>query len=352
MGVRARISAITRERLLRYLRILFISGFIGAVYGMRVGVSASLAVSGLIGVVNGVLIAGCIAGIEIFALRSKSLRLFFSLPFILLFALKTLTYAAIAAAVLASEPGERLVGLAIVFDTRNFTRTIWFSLMVTTVFMVLLQAASLVGYRTFRNLLLGKYHRPHPERRFFLFVDVVGSTALAERLGPLAMHRILSEIFAAVAEPIAACRGEIYQYVGDEIVVTWTEDEGSRDARPVRCFFEICAALAARENEFRLRFGIQAELRAALHLGEVIAGEVGEERRAIVFHGDVMNTASRLEQATRELGFRFIASAEAIQALGILSDLKFRDLGALALRGRKEPLHAYGIEQFNQATIS
>ena len=90
--------------------------------------------------------------------------------------------------------------------------------------------------------------------------------------------------------------------------------------------------------------GIAARVRAALHLGEVITGEVGEQRRAIVFHGDVMNTTSRLEQATREVGCRFIVSADALQALGRPPEFAYRDLGALALRGREEPIRAWGLE--------
>ena len=104
------------------------------------------------------------------------------------------------------------------------------------------------------------------------------------------------------------------------------------------------AALAERAAEFTARFGAEPDLRAALHLGEVIAGEVGEQRRAIVYHGDVMNTAARLEQATRELGARFIASDDAVQALGAQAELDFRDLGALALRGRREPIRAWVVE--------
>jgi len=149
-----------------------------------------------------------------------------------------------------------------------------------------------------------------------------------------------------VAEPVAACHGEIYQYVGDEIVLTWTEADGAIEARPLRCFFEMSAVLAALGPEFAAQFGAEPELRAALHLGDVIAGEVGEQRRAIVFHGDVMNTASRLEQATREHGCRFIASADAIGAFGPLPELVSRDLGALALRGRKEPIPAFAVERF------
>ena len=94
------------------------------------------------------------------------------------------------------------------------------------------------------------------------------------------------------------------------------------------------------------------ELRGALHVGEVIAGEVGEVRRAIVFHGDVMNTAGRLEQATREVGCRFIASAAALSALGPLPGVETHDLGALALRGRLEPLHAFRVELVGEVAAS
>jgi adenylate cyclase len=104
-------------------------------------------------------------------------------------------------------------------------------------------------------------------------------------------------------------------------------------------------ALLALKPQFLEQFAAEPGLRAALHLGEVIAGEVGESRRAIVFHGDVMNTTSRLEQATRDLGVRFIASEDALRALGPQADLQFRDLGALALRGRKEPIRASAVEQ-------
>ena len=87
--------------------------------------------------------------------------------------------------------------------------------------------------------------------------------------------------------------------------------------------------------------GVSAGLRGALHLGPVIAGEVGVQRRAIVYHGDVMNTASRLEQATRDLGEQFIVSADAMSALGAVPGVACRDLGVLPLRGRQSELRAY-----------
>ena len=351
----AALSAITRERLRRFFRIVGIAATIGAGFGaVYAGAIAgpasgsllgSLLISIPIGVIDAVLIASCVAGIELFVLPRASMRRLDTLPFAAVFGMKTLVYGVIAGAVLAGQPGERLFGIVTVYDARTGLIAVGLSLVPVAVVVMLFQAAGLVGFRTFKALLLGKYRRPFAERRFFLFVDVVGSTAIAERLGALEAHHFLAAVFAAVAEPIELCRGEIHQYVGDEIVITWAEADGVADARALRCVFAMRAALGADANRFVERFGARPELRAALHLGEVIAGEVGQVRRAIVFHGDVMNTTGRLEQATREVGCSFIASAEALASLAPPPDVRTRDLGALALRGRMAPIRAFCVEQ-------
>jgi adenylate cyclase len=346
----ARPTALQRDRLKLFLRVIALSGGIGAVYGALLRAGGSFFVSTVMGVLNGVLIAGAIGGIEIFLLREgTSMKRLLRLPFVAVFLLKTVVYGAIVCVAIAGAPylAYLLPGQVppAPLVLRTALVTLGFSLAMTMIFVIVLQAAGLLGRRTFRNLVLGRYRRPRAERRFFLFVDVVGSTAIAERLGPLEAHKFLAAVFSAAAEPVAASRGEIYQYVGDEIVVTWTEEEGRLEARPIRCFHLLEEALSGRKELFREQFAAEPGLRAALHLGEVIAGEVGEQRRAIVYHGDVMNTAARLEQATRDLGVRFIASAQAVAALGALPDLQLKDLGALSLRGRREPIRAWGIER-------
>lgn len=74
--------------------------------------------------------------------------------------------------------------------------------------------------------------------------------------------------------------GEVYQYLGDEMVITWTASEARERARPLACFFAIEQALEQAAPEFERDFGAVPRLRAALHAGPVIAGEVGESRRA------------------------------------------------------------------------
>jgi adenylate cyclase len=352
--MQARPTALQRERLRLYARIVAAAAIVGALFGARLGMqSGALPLSLLVGIVDAVLIAGTLAGIEIFLLREgSSMRRLLGLPFVLVVALKTAAYGLICALVITGIPRllTALIGPGSVapVEPRVEAILVVLSLAMTLIFVVFQQAASLVGRRTFRNLVLGRYRRPRSERRFFLFVDVVGSTAIAERLGPLQAHRFLAAVYSTAAEPVAACAGEIYQYVGDEMVVTWTEAEGLPDARPLRCFFEIEAALAREVASFRAEFAVEPRLRGALHLGEVIAGEVGELRRAIVYHGDVMNTAARLEQATRDAGVRFIVSEAALHALGRPGELAYRDLGALALRGRAEALPAWSVDAAKQ----
>lgn len=324
-------AALRRNRIRLYLWIVAASGGIGVLYNLFPW--PPLPANLLTGLVYGALISAGVGLCEMFLLSGTA---FAALPFVAAVALKTLLYGAIVIGVLTRGGTRPASDVAIVF-----------SLLVALMFVVMMQVALLLGLRTARDLFLGRYRKPRRERRFFLFVDVAGSTGIAERLGPLDAHRFLAAVFAAAAEPVAACRGEIVQYVGDEVVISWSEAAGSVQARPLRCFFEIESALLEGGKAFEETFKTQPRLRAALHFGEVIAGEVGVWRRSIVFHGDVMNTASRLENATRELGARFIASEDALKALGALpADVaSCRDLGNLALRGRKDPIRACALER-------
>ena len=114
--------------------------------------------------------------------------------------------------------------------------------------------------------MFGRYHRSRTEERFFLFVDIAGSTPLAERIGPDAVHRFLGEVFRLASDPIDDHRGEVYQYVGDEIVITWTVADGF-GSRPAACFFAIESALARAASRFAREQGAAPRPRAALHAG-------------------------------------------------------------------------------------
>ena len=343
------------------LRVLVAGGLIGAVFGGTTGAGfldaprpgAMLGI--LAGCINGVTITGLIFGAEIFVSPTRVGHALERLPFALTFAMKVLVYGIISTLVVGAGLGWRIVAIAptllgpdLAAAISEHIRTPVAPRMARTFFLVglailVLQLSRLVGERTLRNIVFGRYHRPRTEERFFLFVDVIGSTPLAERIGPGAVHRFLGEVFRFASAPIDDARGEAYQYVGDEIVVTWTVTEGRYGARPLACFFAIEQALRRAAPAFEREFNALPRLRAALHAGPAVTGEVAGSRRAIVYHGDVMNTTSRIEQATRDLDRQFLVSGDALEQLLDLDGYALEDLGLQQLRGRIAAIQVYAV---------
>ena len=311
------------------------------------------------GIINGVTLAAAIFGAEIFLPPTRLGHALERAPFFVTFAIKLLVYGALIVFVAGGLEGGSLGSrlrepVAAVMLGPDLAKAFYVQVPaqaggVLAGFLILgygllvLQMSRLVGQRTLRDIVFGRYHRSRAEERFFLFVDIIGSTSLAERIGPEAIHRFLGEVFRLASDPIDDCRGEVYQYVGDEIVMTWTVAAGRGRARPLACFFAIEQALQRSAPQFEREFGVVPGLRAALHAGPVITGEVGGSRRAIVFHGDVMNTTSRIEQATRDLERQFLVSEGALERLDDLDGFALEDLGPQRLRGRTATVHVYAV---------
>jgi adenylate cyclase len=338
----------TSRRVRLFLWFLLGGTLIGVAYGGLLGVMfrGSALIGGLVGAIDGAAIAAPIAGAEMFLLRTRWGRAVQQAPFLVTFGVKWLVYGMLIAIVNLRSPGVQvldLMGLAGPLSSSLALLSFAFSFAVAFAFLFVFQVGQMVGPRNLGHIVLGRYHQPHLEERFFLFVDIAGSTALAERIGPVAVHRFLASVFRLASDPIGEHCGEIYQYVGDEMVVTWTVAVGRKGARPIACFFAIVAALEQAAPEFEREFGVAPALRAALHAGPVISGEIGDTKRDIVFHGDVMNTAARLEQATRDLRRSFLVSADAVTCLAGTDGYALEALGAKALRGRAAPVEVYAV---------
>jgi adenylate cyclase len=309
----------TKRRVQLFLRLLLVGTLIGVAYGGLIGLTfrGTALINSLIGAIDGATITAAIAAVEIFLLRTRWGRPLQQAPFLVTFGVKWLIYGVVIMVVNARSLGQRVLGLALgaaPLDESLELLGVFFSFVAAFVVLLGFEIGQIVGPRNLRNIVLGRYHRPRSEERFFLFVDIEGSTSLAERIGPIAV-RFLDGVFRLASDPIGDHGGEIYQYVGDEMVVTWTAAEARGDARPIACFFAIVAALEDVAPAFEREFGVAPRLRAALHAGPVISGEIGDSKRDIVFHGDVMNTAARLEQATRDLDRRFLISTDALRRL-------------------------------------
>jgi adenylate cyclase len=203
--------------------------------------------------------------------------------------------------------------------------------------------SNIIGPRALLNFVTGRYHSPVEESRFVLFVDIAGSTGLAERLGGIAIHRFLDRTFRLLTIAVVDYRGEIFDYVGDEMIVTWRERDGAIDWRPLRCFLAMRDELSRASSQFEQEFGAAPRIRGSLHFGPVIVGEIGDIKRAIVFNGDVMNTVARLEELSRGVDGGFLASRAAVDQFASKPPFAVLDLGRLPIRGRADGIDVFGI---------
>ena len=87
------------------------------------------------------------------------------------------------------------------------------------------------------------------------------------------------------------------------------------------------------------------EFRAALHCGEIVAGEIGDVRREIAYVGDTLNVAARLLDAAKELGHDILVSEDLLTRTTLPKELKAEKLPTLTIRGRVAPLGIAALER-------
>jgi len=211
--------------------------------------------------------------------------------------------------------------------------------------LIVLQVNDKYGPGVFRDFLLGKYFHPKREERIFMFMDLRSSTTIAEKLGEQRYFKFLKDIFQHSTASILDAKGEIYQYVGDEIIISWKMHEGVDNANCLNCFFEIQEALRLKTSYYKETYdGIVPEFKAGLHYGYVMAGEIGVVKRDIVFSGDVLNTAARIQQKCNELGVNILLSNYLLDKLSLQPDsFAPRKMGDMELRGKKQKVMLYTI---------
>ena len=141
-----------------------------------------------------------------------------------------------------------------------------------------------------------------------------------------------------LTDPIVAARGEIYSYVGDELIATWKLDHGISQGHCVRACFDAFDALSRKAHKYRREFGAAVNFRAGLHCGPVVTGEMGSIKTEIVLLGDTVNTAARIQDLCRPTGDRILASADLIDRLELPPGIVKRSLGDLRLRGKRVDL--------------
>ena len=184
------------------------------------------------------------------------------------------------------------------------------------------------------NFLRGKYNSPKEEVRVFMFADLMSSTTIAENLGNEKYHNLLKDFFSDITNSIIYNKGEIYQYVGDEIIISWKLNNGIDDNNCLKCFFDMREAIQKRKEKYKTKYGLVPDFKAGLHYGKVIAGEVGIIKRDITFSGDVLNTAARIQSKCNEYNVKILSSDELLELLPYQHFFQKVSLGDIELKGK------------------
>src|SRR5262245_8460742 len=294
---------------------------------------------GLQGIATSLMISLPLVWLEVAGGRSRLWRRVRRWPFGAFFLAKLALYVTLS--VVSIQLGRLMVypinPRSFDFDERFFEILLYAAIMALIVIAVV-EVGRLVGFRELRRLLTGRYIRPRQERRVFLMVDMKSSTAAAERLGDLRFLQLLDMFFHNVADAAYDHGAEIHKYLGDEVILSWPEPSAVKGARCALCPFGIARRIERTADRYVKHFGFVPAFRAALHVGTIVAGEMGAMVREIAFVRDTLNTPARLVDVARDTGHDIILSGDLADRLRLPTGLAIVPLEAARLHGKVNPL--------------
>ncbi len=202
-----------------------------------------------------------------------------------------------------------------------------------------------LGHGVMMNFFTGKYHKPTEEERIFLFCDMKHSTTIAERLGHVKYFELLRKYYSDFSDSIIRHSGEVYQYIGDEIVISWKSKDGIKNNNCINCFFAMKKDLKKNADRYLSNFGVVPTFKAGLHLGEVTTGEIGALKKEIIFTGDVLNTTARIQGLCNQLNAEILVSEDLVKVLSLNNRFNVVPLGTTGLKGKEQKMELFTIER-------
>ncbi|MGK4582689.1 AAA family ATPase [Kitasatospora sp. HPMI-4] len=173
-----------------------------------------------------------------------------------------------------------------------------------------------------------------------LFCDLVGSTALSRRLDPEALRAITLRYFELMTGRVEAQGGRVEKFIGDAVMAVFgipaMQEDDAR--RALAAALDMRTVLAGLNAGLSTGLGVRLDVRIGVNTGEVVTNADASARQALV-SGEVVNVAARLEQNAAP--GQILIGPDTLRAAGPAAVVE--SAGALALRGRAEPLQAYRL---------
>lgn len=177
-----------------------------------------------------------------------------------------------------------------------------------------------------------------------MFLDLKDSTKIGEKLNKNEYFSFLNDYYHFMTVPILETEARIYQYVGDEIILSWDLLNGIKKNNCVEVFFKILKVIDQNNQYFKEKYGLIPEFKAGLHYGTVIRAQIGDIKKELVFNGDVLNTTARIQSVCNEFGEKLLISMKLFNKLEF-KPIQFSNLGFINLKGKEKDLELLAIIQ-------
>lgn len=215
-------------------------------------------------------------------------------------------------------------------------------ILVDTIIALFRQVGLMLGPGTMKKLIKGEFYNPREENRVFMFLDLKSSTTMAEELGHFKYSRMIQDCFDDLAV-VTHTNAEIYQYVGDEAVLTWQSKEGLKNQNCIKAFYHFKEQIDSRSEHYLSNYGVKPFFKAGLNLGKVTVAEVGKMKKEIAYHGDTINTAARIQGKCNDFKSELLISEQLRTALGNALTFNTKLMGDIPLKGKAAHVAIYAV---------
>jgi adenylate cyclase len=222
-----------------------------------------------------------------------------------------------------------------------------YTLVIYGLLLLFLQINNLLGQGVLLKFVRGRYHKPREEERIFMFLDMKASTRIAEELGHVKFYTLLNELFHEISQPVLQTKAEIYQYVGDEVVLTWELRNGLENSNCLMAYFLFKESLQRNSNIYFNKFGVRPEFKAGLHFGKVVSAQIGDLKREIIYNGDVVNTTARIQDECNTYQKDCLVSGDLMNRLPLMNGYKWEKIATVILRGKENEVELFSVSNIS-----
>ena len=270
------------------------------------------------------------------------IRIFIRITLLLFFISLILTLVDFLIADFISTEYENIFTILLSVGFQN----VFIEILLITGFLVLfIELEKQLGNGFILDFFLSKYQKPIQQNRVIMFLDLKDSTTIAEKIGNIEFVSFINLCYSVLTNATIVNNGIILKYVGDEVIITWSEKNGIKNNNCINLYFDFVDDLEKNKALFIEKYGFFPVFKAGIHSGEVTAAILGTIKRQMDYSGDVMNTTARIQSLCNEYKTNLLISESLASLLSENKNIKFNSIGKIQLRGRNEKIGLTKVEK-------